>query len=215
MGGPRQDPGEPWPPASRDELDRRLRLDLCDERIELRNPAEFPSRTNTTVTRGCASGRRRYGRSSARCTMIWTKSSKRTMAKRSSAFSGRTDSCVTQGFRWTSFGQPSGPSEMVRQSRSRIHDQGGSPRRRGGVGVAPDCTSSTRSSFPGSASGLALAVAEPVCGLGVRFLGKGQHLGGLDPEHGGGILARAECVIANVEMPCASVLRLVGVGEQL
>ena len=40
--GLRQDPGEPWPPASRDELDRRLRLDLCDERIEIRNPAEFP-----------------------------------------------------------------------------------------------------------------------------------------------------------------------------
>jgi ketosteroid isomerase-like protein len=41
--GLKQDPGEPWPPASRDELDRRLRLDLCDERIELRNPAEFPA----------------------------------------------------------------------------------------------------------------------------------------------------------------------------
>jgi len=40
--GLKQDPGEPWPPASRDELDRRLRLDLCDERIEIRNPAEFP-----------------------------------------------------------------------------------------------------------------------------------------------------------------------------
>ena len=38
----KQERGEPWPPASRDELDRRLRLDLCDERIELRNPAEFP-----------------------------------------------------------------------------------------------------------------------------------------------------------------------------
>ena len=33
----------PWPPASRDELDHRLRLDLCDERIEIRNPAEFPA----------------------------------------------------------------------------------------------------------------------------------------------------------------------------
>src|SRR5215208_2389122 len=41
--GFRQDPGEPWPPASRDELDRRLPLDLCDERIEIRNPAEFPA----------------------------------------------------------------------------------------------------------------------------------------------------------------------------
>ena len=41
--GLKQDPGEPWPPVSRDELDRRLRLDLCDERIELRNPAEFPA----------------------------------------------------------------------------------------------------------------------------------------------------------------------------
>jgi hypothetical protein len=41
--GLKQDPGEPWPPASRDEFDRRLRLDLCDERIEIRNPAEFPA----------------------------------------------------------------------------------------------------------------------------------------------------------------------------
>jgi ketosteroid isomerase-like protein len=36
-----RDPGAPWPPP-REELDRRLRLDLVDERIELRNPAEFP-----------------------------------------------------------------------------------------------------------------------------------------------------------------------------
>jgi ketosteroid isomerase-like protein len=36
------EPGVPWPPFGRDELDRRLRLDLCDERIEIRNPAEFP-----------------------------------------------------------------------------------------------------------------------------------------------------------------------------
>lgn len=36
------EPGVPWPPSGRDELDRRLRLDLCDERIEIRNPAEFP-----------------------------------------------------------------------------------------------------------------------------------------------------------------------------
>jgi ketosteroid isomerase-like protein len=32
----------PWPPASNDELDRQLRLDLIDERVEIRNPAEFP-----------------------------------------------------------------------------------------------------------------------------------------------------------------------------
>jgi ketosteroid isomerase-like protein len=38
----KRDPGEPWPPSSRDELDRRLRLDLCDESIEIRNPPEFP-----------------------------------------------------------------------------------------------------------------------------------------------------------------------------
>ena len=41
--GLKQDPGEPWPPASRDELDRRVRPDLCDERIEIGNPAEFPT----------------------------------------------------------------------------------------------------------------------------------------------------------------------------
>jgi ketosteroid isomerase-like protein len=37
-----RDRGTPWPPASREELDRRLRLDLIDERIEIRNPAGFP-----------------------------------------------------------------------------------------------------------------------------------------------------------------------------
>ena len=40
--GLKQDPGEPWPPASLDDLDRRLRLDLCDERIEIRTIAAFP-----------------------------------------------------------------------------------------------------------------------------------------------------------------------------
>jgi ketosteroid isomerase-like protein len=34
-------PDAPWPPP-RDEFDRQLRLDLIDEEIELRNPAEFP-----------------------------------------------------------------------------------------------------------------------------------------------------------------------------
>jgi ketosteroid isomerase-like protein len=33
--------GAPWPPP-REELDRRLRLDLVDEQVEIRNPAEFP-----------------------------------------------------------------------------------------------------------------------------------------------------------------------------
>jgi hypothetical protein len=47
--GLRQDPGEPWPPASRDELDRRLRLDLCPERIEIRNPPEVPVADETEV----------------------------------------------------------------------------------------------------------------------------------------------------------------------
>jgi ketosteroid isomerase-like protein len=37
-----REPGMPWPPGPRDELDRQLRLDLCDEQIEIRNPAEFP-----------------------------------------------------------------------------------------------------------------------------------------------------------------------------
>jgi ketosteroid isomerase-like protein len=40
--GLERDSGMPWPPADRDELDRRLRLDLCDENIEIRNPPAFP-----------------------------------------------------------------------------------------------------------------------------------------------------------------------------
>jgi ketosteroid isomerase-like protein len=40
--GLEREAGMPWPPAEPDELDRRLRLDLCDERIELRTPPEFP-----------------------------------------------------------------------------------------------------------------------------------------------------------------------------
>jgi ketosteroid isomerase-like protein len=40
--GLERDPGVPWPPARRDELDRQLRLDLCDEQMEIRNPAAFP-----------------------------------------------------------------------------------------------------------------------------------------------------------------------------
>ncbi len=40
--GLERDAGMPWPPAEPEELDRRLRLDLCDERIEIRNPPEFP-----------------------------------------------------------------------------------------------------------------------------------------------------------------------------
>ena len=34
--------GMPWPPTDPEELDRRLRLDLCDQRIEIRTPPEFP-----------------------------------------------------------------------------------------------------------------------------------------------------------------------------
>jgi ketosteroid isomerase-like protein len=37
-----REPGMPWPRARGDELDRRLRLDLCHEQMEIRNPAEFP-----------------------------------------------------------------------------------------------------------------------------------------------------------------------------
>ena len=40
--GLERDAGMPWPPDGPDELDRRLRLDLCDQRIEIRNPPEFP-----------------------------------------------------------------------------------------------------------------------------------------------------------------------------
>ena len=40
--GLERDAGMPWPPAEPEELDRRLRLDLCDQRIEIRNPPEFP-----------------------------------------------------------------------------------------------------------------------------------------------------------------------------
>jgi ketosteroid isomerase-like protein len=36
-----RDPGMPWPPPP-EEFDRRMRTDLCDEQIEIRNPAEFP-----------------------------------------------------------------------------------------------------------------------------------------------------------------------------
>jgi ketosteroid isomerase-like protein len=37
-----RDPGAPWPPDDPDELDSRLRLDLIDEQMEIRNPAQFP-----------------------------------------------------------------------------------------------------------------------------------------------------------------------------
>ncbi|MEX2196743.1 MAG: nuclear transport factor 2 family protein [Thermoleophilaceae bacterium] len=37
-----RDRGTPWPPEGPDELDRKLRLDLCHEQIEIRNPPEFP-----------------------------------------------------------------------------------------------------------------------------------------------------------------------------
>jgi ketosteroid isomerase-like protein len=40
--GLERDAGMPWPPAEPEELDRRLRLDLCDEQIEIRNPPEVP-----------------------------------------------------------------------------------------------------------------------------------------------------------------------------
>ena len=40
--GLERDPDMPWPPPRQDELDHRLRLDLCDENMEIRNPAEFP-----------------------------------------------------------------------------------------------------------------------------------------------------------------------------
>ena len=40
--GLERDEGMPWPPPGRSEHDRQLRLDLCDEQIEIRNPATFP-----------------------------------------------------------------------------------------------------------------------------------------------------------------------------
>src|SRR5688572_24858664 len=117
--GLKQDPGEPWPPASRDELDRRLRLDLCDERIEIRNPAEFPAADEYHGHQGVRQWAAEVWEVFSRCTMSWRRSSKRTTAKRSSAFSAHTDSCVTHSSRWTSSGQPSGPSEKGRQSAVR------------------------------------------------------------------------------------------------
>ena len=36
-----RDSDAPWPPPH-EELDRQLRLDLIDEDMEIRNPAEFP-----------------------------------------------------------------------------------------------------------------------------------------------------------------------------
>ena len=36
-----REPGMPWPPPP-DELNRRLRFDLCDERIEIRNLEQMP-----------------------------------------------------------------------------------------------------------------------------------------------------------------------------
>ena len=36
-----RDPDVAWPPPRR-ELDRQLRLDLLDERVQIRNPSEFP-----------------------------------------------------------------------------------------------------------------------------------------------------------------------------
>jgi len=36
-----RDPEMPWPPPP-EEFDQRMRTDLCDEQIEIRNPAEFP-----------------------------------------------------------------------------------------------------------------------------------------------------------------------------
>jgi ketosteroid isomerase-like protein len=36
-----RDPGMPWPPPPQ-EFDRRMRFDLCDEQIEIRNIEQFP-----------------------------------------------------------------------------------------------------------------------------------------------------------------------------
>jgi hypothetical protein len=56
---------------------------------------------------------------------------------------------------------------------------------------------------------------EAIRGLSVRLLGERHHLGGFDAEHGGGVLAGSEHAIADVEVPDAAVLRLIGVGEAL
>ena len=37
-----RDRGMPWPPERAEDFDHVLRLDLCDEQMEIRNPAEFP-----------------------------------------------------------------------------------------------------------------------------------------------------------------------------
>jgi dihydrofolate reductase len=67
------------------------------------------------------------------------------------------------------------------------------------------------------ASRLRSALAEPVRRLRVRSLGEGQHLGRLDAEHRGRVLALAlaEDAVADLEVPDTAVLRLVGVGESL
>jgi hypothetical protein len=40
----------------------------------------------------------------------------------------------------------------------------------------------------------------------VRFLGERQHLGRLDPEHPGRVVARSKDAVTDIEMPVASVL---------
>ena len=65
-----RDPGAPWPPP-RAELDRRPRLELVDERIELRNPPEFPVADEYHGHERLRRGLRRSGKSSARCITSW------------------------------------------------------------------------------------------------------------------------------------------------
>src|SRR5829696_8221543 len=110
----------------------------------------------------------------------------------------------------------------MRWSRSRTRGHSRCAGARCGAGCesipracAPSASSSRGSSAASRTRGRCLLSAEPVRGLGVRLLGEGEHLGRLDPEHRGGVLARAEDAVADVEVPDAAVLRLVGVGEPL
>src|ERR671919_1368652 len=51
--------------------------------------------------------------------------------------------------------------------------------------------------------------------LGVRLLGKGEHLVVLYPEHRGGVLSRYEDAATDIEVPDGAVLGLVSVSQSL
>ena len=89
-------------PPSRDELDRRLRLDLCDERIEIRNPAEFPAADEYHGHEGVRQWAADVWEVFSEMHHELEEIIEADDGERSSAFSARTDSCVTPSFRWTS-----------------------------------------------------------------------------------------------------------------